>query len=257
MTASLRPRQQRRAYLQAILNLKSSNYERVAAWINLMDTLIPGFARRVSAGLTNSSRFPFASAEVQLMSYGSGATVFLIKRPDGDWVLKIYRRSLGKQAHSLAQIAQFFKVKYETVCAWYNGRFNLVPLAHFLILHGPIFGSPAAGVLQSYIHGEKKDFFQDCSNADLLHLMCTHEGLRAQFLFFTERTLDIYQQHGLCVDFLGRENLMLVNDGGRWQLLVVDNGIFNLESLRRSAPAVYGQLTARLERVSYLQRELT
>ena len=257
MTACLRPQQQRRDYLQALLNLNTSNYERVAVWINLMDTLFPGFARRISARLYQNSRFPLAGEEMLLMSYGSGSTVFLIKRPEANWVLKIYRRSLGKKEKNLAQIAGIFKTKYETVRAWYNnGRIDLVPVAQFLILHGPIFSSPAAAVLQAYIYGEKRDFFLDYSNEELLHLMDNDQELRTQFLFFAEQTLNVYKHYGLCVDFLGRENLMLVKNNGRHQLKVVDNGIFNLDLLRGSTPVVYGRLTSRLERVRGLQREL-
>jgi hypothetical protein len=257
MTACLRPRQQKRIYLHALLNLNTSNYERVAAWTNLMDTLFPGFARRISTGLYNSNRFPLAGEEVQLMSFGSGATVFLINRPDSDWVLKVYRRSLGKKEQNLAQIARLFKTKYETVRTWYNnGRINLVPAAQFLILHGPIFSSPAAAVLQAYIYGEKRDFFQDYSNTELLDLMATDQEMCAQFRFFAAQTLDIYKHHNLCVDFLGRENLMLVNNDGHHELKVVDNGIFDLNMLRHSAPDVYDQLAYRLSRVRDLQREI-
>lgn len=190
------------------------------------------------------------------MSYGSGSTVFFLKRPDKDWVLKVYRRSLGKKGHSLAAIAQHFKDKYETVCSWYNGRCTLVPPAHFLILCGPTFGSPAAAVLQPYIHGRKSDFFLDYSNQELLLMMKKEPELAEQFCFFVEQTLLVYTKHDLCVDFLGRENLMLVEKDGRHQLFVVDNGIFQMSILESSVPAVYGRIKARLERLQYLQREL-
>jgi hypothetical protein len=171
-------------------------------------------------------------------------------------VLKIYRRSLGKKAQSLAHIADHFKAKYETVCSWYNGRINLVPPAHFLILHGPLFSSPSAAVLQPYIEGHKTDFFLDHPNPELLRLMKNDPELAEQFLFMAEQTLDVYTKQDLCVDFLGRENLMLVEKDGRHQLLVVDNGIFQMTPLQHDAPAVYGRIKARLERLQYLQREL-
>jgi hypothetical protein len=256
LTAPLRPRRSRPDYLETIFNWKSSNYERVAAWAKLVDSFFSGFAERASAGLTNSSRFPFGEAKVQLMSFGSGSTVFLLKRPDSDWVLKVYRRSLGKKAQSLEAITGHFKGKYETVCSWYNGRCNLVPPAHFLILHGPILSSPAAAVLQPYIHGRKSDFFLDYSNQDLLLLMRKEPELAEQFCFFTEQTLCVYTKHDLCVDFLGRENLMLVEKDGRHQLLVVDNGIFHMSALQDNVPEVYGQVKTRLERLQYLQRAL-
>lgn len=256
LTATLRPQQVRQKYLKMLISRRASNYERVAAGTNLIDTFVPGFAHKLSTRLINSSRFPFANADLQLMSYGSGSTVFLLKRPEEDWVLKIYRRSLGKKGESLAQIAAHFKVKYETVCSWYNSRFNLVPEAHFLILYGPIFSKPAAAVLQRYIHGNKSDFFLDHSNQTLLHLMNQDPELVGSFLFFAEQTFKIQQQHNLCVDFLGRENLMLVEQNGRYKLLVVDNGIFNLATVQHNAPEIWNRIEIRLERIRNLHRLL-
>lgn len=256
LTASLRPKEGRQSYLNALIKRKSSNYERVAAGTKLIDSFVPGFAQKVSNSLTDTSRFPFAKADVRLISYGSGSTVFLVERPEGEWVLKIYRRSLGKKGESLAQIANHFKAKYETVCGWYDGRFNLVPQAHFLILNGPIFSKPAAAVLQRYIPGNKSDFFLDYSNQDLLCLMEHDQALADCFLFFTERTLKVHQQHKLCVDFLGRENLMLVEENGRYKLMLIDYGIFNLKALYLRAPEVVDRIVIRLERISNLRRLL-
>lgn len=253
LTASLRPQQPRSDYLKVLFGKRSSNYERVAAGTNLIDTFIPGFAQRVSSKLIDTSRFPFAEAEVQLMSYGSGSTVFLIKRPEKDWVLKIYRRSLGKKGSSLTRIANHFKEKYETVRSWYNGPFNLVPQAHFLILYGPIFSNPAAAVLQPFIHGKKSDFFLDYSNDKLLELMGNDQELAENFLFFAEQTLQIYKRHKLCVDFLGRENLMLVAQNNQHKLLVVDNGIFDLKRLKLNTPSLLSRIEIRLERLDNLK----
>jgi hypothetical protein len=253
LTAPLRPQQGRPGYLKTILNINSSNYERVAAGTNLVNSFVPGFARQVSSSLCDTSRFPLAEADIQLMSYGSGSTVFLIKMLDRDWVLKIYRRSLGKKGSSLDQIANHFKEKYETVSSWYNGRFNLVPPAHFLILYGPIFSSPAAAVLQPFIHGRKSDLFLDYSNANLLELMKNDQKLADRVLYFIERTLHIYNQHNLCIDFLGRENLMLVEENGRHKLLIIDNGIFNLNALYLNARDVWKQMTIRMERLANIE----
>jgi hypothetical protein len=253
ITAPLRPRQERRDYFQTLFGGASSNYERVAAGMNLVETFFPNFGRRVSAVLSNHNRFPIGDATITLMSFGSGSTVFRLKQPEADWVLKVYRRSLGKSPQGLAQIARHFKSKYETVCSWYNGRFDLVPKATFLIIYGHILGRPAAAVLQAYIQGKKSDLFLDHSNEELLALMRCEPELADRFNFFVDQTLYAYNNHNLCIDFLGRENLMLVQKDGRHQLLVVDNGIFQMDTLRTSRPVVYGQIEARLEQLRFLQ----
>jgi hypothetical protein len=86
--------------------------------------------------------------------------------------------------------------------------------------------------------------------------MESHPDFAAQFLFFAEQTRRIYEQHDQCVDFLGRENLMVVKKDGRCRLLIIDNGIFNMSALKLTAPAVYGRIMARLERLQYLQGAL-
>jgi hypothetical protein len=108
-------------------------------------------------------------------------------------------------------------------------------------------------VVQAYIHGRKSDFFLDHSNQDLLLKMENDPGLAEQFLFFAEQTLDVFDKQKLCVDFLGRENVMLVEQDGRHQLLVVDNGIFDMEAIKKSSPTVSAWIEIRLERLSYLQ----
>lgn len=258
LTAGLQAPASRPAYLKTILSPNGSNYERMAAFINLLDSCFPGSVHDLVSRLYSSRQFPFAATEVQLMSYGSGATVFLIKLQDGsrDWVFKVFRRSLGKQGSSLEQIARIFQSKHETVRKWYGGQAGLVPPAHILILHGPILGSPVAGILQAYIYGERSDFFKDYTDAALLQLMKEHPELRAQFLFFAERTLAVYEQDNLCVDFLGHENLMLAQSNGDYRLQVVDNGIFNMTELKARDMPAYEKLSIYLERIRQLQGAL-
>jgi hypothetical protein len=108
-------------------------------------------------------------------------------------------------------------------------------------------------VLQPFIHGRKSDLFLDYSNANLLELMKNDQKLADRILYFIERTLHIYNQHNLCIDFLGRENLMLVEENGRHKLLIIDNGIFNLNALYLNARDVWKQMTIRMERLANIE----
>ena len=257
LTAPLRPRQKKRDYVRTVLDFGASNYDRVAAGTNLVNAIIPGSVKKISAPLRNTAGFPLPDVEVELMSYGSGSTVFLLKQPGKKWVLKVYRRSLGKKGQSLDQIANHFKTKYQKVCSWYNDGFDLVPPAHFLLINGPIFGSPAAAVLQKFIDGRKHDLFLDFTDEDILHLMEKNSNLLEQFLYFIKKTLSIFESYNKCFDFLGRENLMLVKNNDNYRLLVIDYGIFHIPDLMYTDPQAYNEIQARLVRLHYLQEKLS
>src|SRR5690606_5728262 len=103
--------------------------------------------------LRSSGQAPFPILHLKLMNYGSGSTVFLLSGKNGYNVLKVYRRSLGKHLHTLQELAEAFRQKYQMIASWYADQPNLVLPANFLILHGPIFDSPAVACLQPYISG--------------------------------------------------------------------------------------------------------
>jgi hypothetical protein len=258
VTACLRPKASFTTHLRQLFSLRySNNYNRVATAINLVDDVIPGTARAVSTMLTRSMRLPFALNRVELMSYGSGATVFLLRGHSHDQVLKVYRESLGRDREGVMAVIDYYRSKYETVRAWYNGRVQLVPPAQFLILHGPILKRPAAAILQPYIDGDKHDLFEDFNDEALLELVRQDTFLAEQFVFFVRRTLSVYTDQGLCLDFVGRDNLMLVRNDNGWRLLIIDNGIFEPAVLRQKTPATVAQLESRLERLRHLCQQLT
>jgi hypothetical protein len=257
LTARLEPRQATGRLLLAILSVRSSHYKRVASTINLADQVIPGTSQRLSDALVSADKLPLAIENFRLMSYGSGSTVFLLDTYAGQMVLKIFRRSLGKQGRSLLNIADEFQAKYRTIVGWFNeADIQLVPPALFLILHGPLLRKPAAATLQPFIHGKKKDLFQDYRDDELLAIFESDPSLGRQFVFFAQKVLDVAAAEGRCMDFIGRDNVLLVEDQAGCSLAVIDNGIFNLEHIRKNNPHIYQQIQAYLERLGRLLHTL-
>jgi hypothetical protein len=256
VTAPLRPKSSLAGSIKEVLSLQTSNYNRVAAAMNVLDWAAPGASRAVSTLLTRSPRLPFAATQVELMSYGSGATVFLLRGNGSDKVLKVYRQSLGRDPRGVMEVVQLYRRKYETVRGWYNGRDRLVPTAYFLIVHSPLLNRPAAAILQPYIAGDKRDIFEDFTDEELLDLLRSDEPLAEQFVFFVRETWRVYIARGLCLDFVGRDNLMLVNQAGRRSLLIIDNGIFEIETLRQRAPQTLAEIESRLRRLLRLLQQL-
>jgi hypothetical protein len=255
MTAPLRPARPVSTYLGSIVNHRSANYDRIASVIHLTEKIAPQLSSRLSRSLFRPEQLPFSVGGVELMSFGSGATVLLLKSENGPKVLKIYRRSLGRGPDGLLELANTFRRKYEHAASWYNGPFHLVPSTDFLILHGPLLRKPAVAALQAYVGGKRKDLLGDFKDNDLIALLRTNQELRDQFVFFTRQTIRLHDDLRICVDFLGRENLVLVNDGGRTRLLLVDYGIFDLNVLRTEAPATLSRVEDHISRLkSLLQR---
>ena len=257
ITAPLRPKRRLIQQVHVIFNPESRNFDKVCSTIDVINQVIPYASRGSLRFLSSSRQLPFENADIELIGCGSGATVFLLKTKQGHKVLKIYRQSLGRRFHDLLEIVNVFKRKYEIVASWYNGRFDLVPAARFLILKGPLLGVPVAAALQAYVDGEKKDFFREFSDEQLLRLMREQEELRRQFAFFAERTLAVHSRDGLCLDLLGRNNVVLANSGKELRFALLDNGIFDLEFMKRKKPHIYRKLEAHVSRIRFLLRAIT
>jgi hypothetical protein len=257
ITAPVRSERRLIEHVQSILSGKSRKFDKVPSIINVVDNIIPGFSLCLSNLLYRSNYLPFNSAPIELINYGAAYTVFLLEMEDENKVLKINRKSLGKRLGGLLKIAKGSRGRRETVSSWYNGEFELLPRAEYVILNGPILGSPATAMLQSYIYGEKKDFFKDFSDDDLIRLMEENDDLRNQFVFFAERTISIYFEYGLCIDFLGKNNIMLVNNKDGLRLIIADHGFVDLAASKRLRPEIFSQLEEHICRMKFILQRLS
>ena len=242
MTARIRRHQSRWENLKGILGLGHSRYNRVSAAVGLLDSLLPGSARRASELLIRTHKLPFSSPSVELLGSGSGATVFLLPTAADRFVLKAYRRTIGQGSDALLELAKEFRWKYETVSSWYSDSHDIVARASFVILHSPLLGQPAVACVQRYVDAEKHDFFRDFNADELLGLMDQSGVLREQFVSFARATLRKYEADRLCPDLLGDENLLLVGTGHSVRLKLIDYGILEVAHLKKDARA---RLTAR------------
>lgn len=252
------------AWRQAF-NPRLSNYDRVAALVGLCERLAPGVAQRWSQRLFSHTPLPLANARYMPYAFGSGATVFRLQggaAADGaglgqDLILKVYRRTLGQDGRRLLQLAQFLRGKYATVLHWYGGAGLMIAPSFYFILNAPLLGAPAVGMVQPFIAHDMKDLFLDYTDEALLQLMAQDAPFRDQVHFFCARTLRIAAQEGRCLDFVGRDNVcVLESASGQRQLGILDFGIFDLAQKRQEAPAAYDEVMTRLERCEALLRAI-
>jgi len=235
--------------LSCFISPKSDNYAGIAALVNFVSRFLPKLAQRAFAAFWRP-RLPFASGDASLLAFGSRATVFLVKSAEADQVVKVYRRSMGRNLAELLEMTNLFKEKRRFVASWYNGTCRLVPPEEFVILKDPIFGRPVAAAVQPYVQGRKRNLLSDVSDHELIELARLDREFRRQLLFFAEQTIRMHKEEQKCLDFFGRDNVLLVNTAGAASLYVLDNEMCDLRALQLTSPETFvriGELVGRLQ----------
>jgi hypothetical protein len=215
----------------------------------MVDRVLPGHADRLSHLMYKNNRFPWKAVDTRLIAFGTSAAVLLVNWKKENKVLRIYRKSLGKSLQGILEIAGHYKKNYETVHSWYGASPGLVLPLNCLVLYGLPFSIPVAASLQPYIGGKKLDLFEDFSDDELLSLFKKNTQVREQFIFFAEQTIRQWGEGKMCFDFVGRENLMLVNREGNYRLCIADVGIFRFDVVLKKYPHKMVQIEKRMDRL--------
>jgi hypothetical protein len=252
LLSPLQPKQSALVQLKSALSYKSPSFARTMSTVNLVNRILPGIDSKLSSWMFKNNRFPWAPGNPQLIAFGTGAAVFRIDWKSGAKVLRLYRKSLGKSASGLLEIAEYYKKNYETALAWYGGPLDLVLPMEFLVLQGLPLVGPIAASLQTYIQADKRDIFEDFSDTDFVKLLQAHPFLRDQFVFFVEQTIRQWDEGKICYDFVGRENLLLVKQEGSYRLKIVDVGFFKFDLPEFNLPAKVAQIEQKLQRLKHL-----
>lgn len=238
-----------------------SNYRLVHLVVSIAMRHAPAAVHRVSRWLERYEHLPVGASSASLLSYGTGVTVFLLRRDDTGGapphlVLKVMRRSLGQRVHVLVDQMNEYRTRYRMVARWYDDCDLIVPL-QFLILRGPLLGLPAVAAVQPFVGGERWDLFDYGTDAQLVALFRAHPSLREQFCRFASRTAAMVAESSRCVDFVGRDNLLLVSSPVGPRLQLIDFGVLDLQRLAVHSPVLLARAMERLARVHRLHLALT
>ena len=251
LTAPLRPQGGIRAELATMVRPRSSNYARVGALVRLAERAVPKLQGSIERRLTRLDELPFATRELRLLDYGSGATVWLLTAPDGQQhILKCYRRTLARGTATLLAAADDYRTQYRNACRTYEGIDGLLPRSGFLLLASPLRGQRAVGCLQELIEGEQHDVFSELSETELVAWLGADGELCRNFERFVECTSRLVEEEGRCVDLLGHRNLLITEEDGRRRLRLVDFRAFDLAELAREKADVRSRLDAALEKLT-------
>jgi hypothetical protein len=251
VTAPARQRRPGTRPLRELLRARRS-FDRVAAAVNVVDRLLPGSADALARRLAGTAPLALAATAIEAIDFGSGGTVFRIETPAGPHALKVFRRSLGRPLAEQRAVAAYYADRYRTVSGWYAAVPGLVMRSEFLILPGPIRGRPVAAVVQPFLEGRKRCFFEDLDLAETRALFSQDPDLAEQFRGFAASTLELWKKGERCLDLVGRENLMLFETQSRQRLAIVDCGLFELPLVRVQAPERYAALAERVGRLEAL-----
>jgi hypothetical protein len=170
-------------------------------------------------------------------------------------VLKVYRKSLGRHTESLVRQVSERRSGFRRVVDW-HGESGVVPPAHFLVVAAPLLAEPAAVCLQPYIGGEKRDPFHDFTPDTLLERLSCAPGLRRQFVAFARATLRAAECEKACVDLIGRDNLIIQEDGSGARLVLLDAGIYDFSRKAVRAPEALARLHSRLDQLRHIAERI-
>jgi hypothetical protein len=248
----LQPQQTGVVQLKSALSRKIFSHGWTMSAVNLVDKVFPGIVSKLSRWMFRNNRFPWAPIDLQLIAFGAAAAVFKLGWKSGPKVLRFYRKSLGKSASGMLEMAEYYKKNYEIVLHWYAGPLDLVLPMEFLVLQGlPLMG-PVAASLQPYVRVEKQDIFEDFSDTGFVKLMEANPFMRDQFLFFAEQTMRQWNERKICYDFVGRENLVLIKQGENYRLKIVDVGVFKFDLPEHTLPERVAKIEQRIQKLTHL-----
>ena len=256
ITAPLNEKVSARQNAKILILSGASNYKRIGAFINLINRVVPGIDRKASKYLMRSKKLPLAEGRLALLNYGSGSTVFRYQNAYGDHVVKISRVTMGKSLATLLKFSRQYKENSSKLAGWYNDKHLLVLPTHFLITQSSFLDTPCVASIQAYMYGKQEDLLRDFDDEQIVHMMKQDRQLGDQFMDFFRGTLHAIESEGLCLDMLGKNNLMLLTREDARQLLIVDYGIFNLDTLARDMPEKLKLVDKDIQRLKILAQRI-
>lgn len=238
-------------------------YRRVQRAALALSRAVPGGYECIHRLLMRASRLPVAigGAEVRLIGYGSGVTVFLVpgsaagETGSRRVVIKVYRRTLGRRLEALLADARHRRATYRRVAGWYDGCSPLLP-TQFLVGHGPLLALPGLLCLQHYVEPPHRDVFTGLSEQELAALASRSPRLGRQLVSFAERTSRAVVREGASVDLIGRDNLIVAGPDADPRLVLLEHGVHDLTRKEPRASAIAAETRRRLAYLHQVARQV-
>jgi hypothetical protein len=133
-------------------------------------------------------------------------------------------QSRASDTDDLLERGKVIRSEYEEKREWYRELPGLIPDEAFFIGKSPRGGKSAFFTVQEFMGGadNMRDMFRGINREELLGILRSDEQLKERFCRFVEITLERAREHDEMIDTLGDKNLVLVERGGRAELVVLD-----------------------------------
>ena len=250
-TAQHRPARSACALFVQAFRYSTSKYDRVGALAQWAEVTAPSLMRRVHRRLQRVDRLSLRCEALTSLAFGKGSSCFVVDSAP-PLVLKVLRRSLGKDPSTLAKLARGLRDDYQTLERWYADVPGLFPRTMHLVLHSPLRGVGAAARVQPFVRGPTRDLLREFTDAELASLMSRTPRLGERIRSFAAATRRAWDEEDRFLDMIGDDNVLLVEGPSGPDLCVIDFGIWDLKDKRRKAPKVYAEAARIVERLERL-----
>jgi hypothetical protein len=244
---------------RVFLPLRQAHFKRVQTAANALEARWPQLSSHIRERLVRGERLAFSAYRPpELLGYGAGSTVFRMPAdaaPGEDAVLKVLRRSLGREPGYVLAEAREAQALYRRFATLYDGADLVVP-THYLVLQAPLLGRPAAACLQPCLTGALRDLFE-FTDEELLTLLHEHAGLATQFRLFVQRTVQSVRATHSCIDLVGHSNVLILPTPEGPRIRIIDFGVMELDDLFRQRPRVAREVRRRIARLVRLDAALS
>jgi hypothetical protein len=238
--------------------LRQAHFKRVQTAAKALEARWPRLALQIRESLVRAETLAFSAyGRPELLGYGAGSTVYRLRAEDGtgDTVLKVLRRSLGRDPAAVVLDAREAQAAYRRMATLYAGADIVMP-TRYLVLQAPLLGRPAAACLQPCLPRGIRDLF-DFTDDELIDLLRQDPILAAQFCLFVRRTVQSVRGTHSCVDLVGHNNVLILPTPEGRRMRLIDFGVMRLDDLLTRRPALAREVRRRLSRLARIQRALT
>lgn len=207
-----------------------SRYKRMIGLTGLMRSILPERVKEINESLRQKlfpypGYLPFSPEEYDFKSENIGnggqSRIYILasRNEKPSWALKILRPD-NKSLTYEEQIEEL-KSEYKKIKGIYKTIPDLIPPEYHLALNDPFEKDrPAAAILQPFINGRIKDLFSHFPE-ELEKIKEEDPYFKDQLIEFLRVTLEHENRTGEIIDFLGSENVVVVDNKEKGHRLVM------------------------------------
>ncbi len=216
-----------------------TKYIKMLSAISLLSELMPdSIFEKVKKILDRKdfSKLPFDPKKykfIEKISNGAVSSVHLLEAINDDepsYVAKFDYINYGS-LDKIREIAKQQNKEFKIIKDNYSDLPNLIPDEVTFITTDKKDGSPIIATLQKYLGKDIRDVFTEIEKEELVELLKSNARLRDEFVIFVDKTVELKNNNGEIIDFLGLKNLSIIIIDDEPHLMFIDpHNIYSIDS---------------------------